>query len=292
MLLPYATNCYHDGPPRGTIALILANVLVFASVQRGWIAVEESMFIWSSWNPIGWLRGAFLHAEWGHIIGNVIGLWVFGQVLEGAVGTRAFLIMCLAFVLGSGFVGTLAFHAFEGGAYGASGVVYATFIAACLAAPRTKIRVLFWFFIKPRWIAVRVTLLGAMFLALELMQCILFVVRDTAIDLAAETGSFASQRAETPMLLSTPGLHLISAAIGAGVAYVGLKLNWLDAGGWDLFSKGHKERVERENQRLGDFVMPASNSAIPEPRVEVPNCEHCGRVRPAHKLRCTYCGLA
>ncbi len=292
MILPYAPDCYHDGPPRGTIALILANALVFAGVQMGWIAVEEWASVWSSWNPLGWLRSSFLHAEWGHITGNMIALWVFGQVLEGAVGTRAFLIMCLVSVLGSGVVQTLAYHEFEGGAYGASGVAYAIFTGGCLAAPKSKIRVIFWIFLKPRRTVVPVPLLGAMFIALEVMYSILYVGLDVTGGMAAEAGGIDVQGRETPVLLSTPVLHLISAAIGAGVAYVGLKLNWLDAGGWDLFSKGHQERIERRDQRVGDFVMPSLNSAIPKPRVDVPTCEHCGRVRPAHKLRCTYCGLA
>lgn len=281
MIFPYATNCYHDGPPRGTIALILANVLVFAGVQMGWIAVEEWTSVFSSWNPVGWFSSSFLHAEWEHIIGNMVWLWVFGQVLEGAVGTRAFLIMCLAFVLGSGVVETLAFHEVEGGSLGASGVAYAIFTAGCFTAPRTKIRVIFWFYLKPRTIVVPATLLAVMLIALEVMNGILRGVASTVI-----------HGGVTPMFLSTPVLHLISASIGAGAAYVGLKLNWLDAGGWDLFSKRHQERTILEDQRVGDFIMPPANSAIPKPRADVPTCKHCGRVRPAHKLSCTYCGLA
>ena len=153
--------------------MIATNLLVFLGVKMGWIAFDEWVSDWSSWNPLGWLSSAFLHAEVGHIAGNMIGLWVFGQILEGAVGTRAFLLCCLVFVLGSGAAQTLAFHAVEGGSHGASGLVYAIIAAGCLAAPKTKIQVLLWFYVQPRNIAVPTTMLAAVFVVLEIMNGIL-----------------------------------------------------------------------------------------------------------------------
>lgn len=117
-----------------------------------------------------------------------------------------------------------------------------------------------------------------MYIALEIMNGILH-----------GAASIVIHAGEAPMFATPPVLHLIGAATGAGVAYVGLKLNWLDAGGWDLFSGRHQDRDDRV---VGDYVMPASNAALPKPKANVPSCEHCGRVRPASKRRCTYCGLA
>jgi len=47
----------------------------------------------------------FLHAGWGHLLGNMLFLWIFGNNVEDRLGRGRF----LAFYLGTGIVATLAF---------------------------------------------------------------------------------------------------------------------------------------------------------------------------------------
>src|ERR1700742_135737 len=49
----------------------------------------------------------FLHADWGHIFGNMLFLWVFGDNVEEALGRGRFLV----FYLLCGIIGGLSFVA-------------------------------------------------------------------------------------------------------------------------------------------------------------------------------------
>ena len=53
---------------------------------------------------ISWLTAMFLHGSWGHILGNMIFLAVFGKNVEDAFGH----VRYLAFYLAGGFVATAA----------------------------------------------------------------------------------------------------------------------------------------------------------------------------------------
>src|SRR3954452_4539764 len=60
------------------------------------------------WRPeFGLVTSMFLHAGWGHILGNMIYLWVFGDDIEDALGPWRFLL----FYFAAGIAATLAFVA-------------------------------------------------------------------------------------------------------------------------------------------------------------------------------------
>jgi membrane associated rhomboid family serine protease len=84
----------------------------------------------------------FLHADVGHIFGNMIFLWVFGDDVEEALGRRRF----LAFYLLCGVIGALAFVAsdptFDGPLIGASGAISGVVIAYAMWRPCAKVTVL------------------------------------------------------------------------------------------------------------------------------------------------------
>src|SRR4051812_1013872 len=84
----------------------------------------------------------FLHAGVGHILGNMIFLWVFGDNVEEALGRLRF----LAFYLGCGVLGGLAFVASDPHAevplIGASGAIAGVVIAYVMLRPCAKITVL------------------------------------------------------------------------------------------------------------------------------------------------------
>ncbi len=87
----------------------------------------------------------FLHADAGHLLGNMIALYFFGYMVEQYFGSKRF----LAFYLLSGAAGALAYIVlWQFGFYGASVVtplvgasagIYAILIAGAKIAPNTKV---------------------------------------------------------------------------------------------------------------------------------------------------------
>uniref|UniRef100_A0AAU2JQ53 Rhomboid family intramembrane serine protease n=1 Tax=Streptomyces sp. NBC_00049 TaxID=2903617 RepID=A0AAU2JQ53_9ACTN len=83
------------------------------------------------------LTSVFLHAEWWHIIGNMIGLWVIGGPLEAALGRVRYLAVYLLSGLGaSAFVYLLS--APNTPTLGASGAVFGLLGATVVLARRLR----------------------------------------------------------------------------------------------------------------------------------------------------------
>jgi rhomboid family protein len=89
------------------------------------------------------LLSIFLHGGWGHIIGNSIYLWVFGNNVEGAMGPVRF----LAFYLICGLVAAGTHIAFNASSavptVGASGAISGILGAYLVLFPRSRIRMYF-----------------------------------------------------------------------------------------------------------------------------------------------------
>lgn len=84
------------------------------------------------WGGAWWslLTSSFVHAEWDHLEGNILWLWVFGFRLEQALGTGRFLMFMVASAILSGAVDQawLGEHSF--GASGMLSAVYGLFVVA------------------------------------------------------------------------------------------------------------------------------------------------------------------
>jgi membrane associated rhomboid family serine protease len=87
------------------------------------------------------ITGMFLHAGWGHIAGNMLYLWVFGDDIEEAMGRLRF----LAFYLLSGVAAALAYVAFNAESLepliGASGAISGVLAAYLMLRPCAKVSV-------------------------------------------------------------------------------------------------------------------------------------------------------
>ena len=93
------------------------------------------------------LTSMFLHGSWGHIIGNSLFFWVFGNNVEDSMGHSRFLV----FYLLCGFAAAAA-HVFLDAAspvptVGASGAISGVLGAYLVLYPRAHINMLFIFFI-------------------------------------------------------------------------------------------------------------------------------------------------
>jgi membrane associated rhomboid family serine protease len=118
MLLPLGDDLERPNFPVATVALIFLNVAVFAVTYRMELTEEFLLFpdepgyskqekefgkFYRTWGAvpelladgqvIGLLTHMFLHASILHLVGNMLILWVFGQSLETALGTLAYLVL-------------------------------------------------------------------------------------------------------------------------------------------------------------------------------------------------------
>src|SRR5262249_37714187 len=88
----------------------------------------------------------WLHADWMHLIGNMLFLWVFGDNVEDAMGHLRFLL----FYVVCGVAGGLAYallgpQASETPLVGASGAVSGVIAAYLVLYPRVRVWILlFW----------------------------------------------------------------------------------------------------------------------------------------------------
>lgn len=155
LLFPYRI----DRPfrmPWATIALIATNILLFVfSIFTGldW-TIQTLGFRLNVWAPLSWLTASFLHGGFGHIAGNMYFLWLFGSVVEDALGPWRLVGVYLA----GGFASAMA-HGVMMAIFlpeslgipmiGASGALAAIMGLFAVRFYRTKIRVWYLVFIRP-----------------------------------------------------------------------------------------------------------------------------------------------
>lgn len=89
----------------------------------------------------------FLHGGWGHILGNVLFLWVFGNNIEDSLGHFRFLAFYLICGLAAAVAHILAQPSSPLPTVGASGAISGILGAYLILYPRVRVRMLFWFII-------------------------------------------------------------------------------------------------------------------------------------------------
>jgi len=154
---------YDDNPwrlphrPIVTWGLIALNILIYLA-ETGIVPVPDGLFAQLGVMPATFLGNSvrpdllspvgtlftymFLHADWGHLLGNMIFLWVFGDNVEEALGRLRFLI----FYLGTGALAALAYIASDIHSdiplIGASGAIAGVVVAYVMLRPCAKVTVL------------------------------------------------------------------------------------------------------------------------------------------------------
>ena len=152
----------HTGVAFVTIGLIVANVLAFLNeINRPEEAVQAFIFAWGVvprefsvgtdlpplipfpfWSTL--FTSMFLHGGWGHLGGNMLFLWIFGDNIEHRLGHLRFLL----FYLACGLAASVAHILFNSGsnipAVGASGAISGVLGGYLLMFPRNQVYVLTW----------------------------------------------------------------------------------------------------------------------------------------------------
>ena len=156
------------GFPKGVKGLLIGNacifILTFFIGLNGplWIfkliprAVVEMFFVWQLATYL------FLHGGFGHIIWNMLALWMFGADLERAWGTRRFLQFYFFCGVGAGLCVVLANYILPGGdtsaaTIGSSGAIFGILLAYAMLYPN---RTILWGFLVPIQVKYFVLIIG------------------------------------------------------------------------------------------------------------------------------------
>jgi membrane associated rhomboid family serine protease len=161
-MFPIGDQNEHAGIAYVTIGLIVANVLAFLNeINRPEHAVQAFIFAWGVvprefavgtdlpplipfpfWSTL--FTSMFLHGGWGHLGGNMLFLWIFGDNIEHRLGHLRFLL----FYLACGLAASVAHILFNSGsnipAVGASGAISGVLGGYLLMFPRNQVYVLTW----------------------------------------------------------------------------------------------------------------------------------------------------
>ena len=121
-------------------------------------------------NTVTPFTSMFLHGGWGHILGNALFLWVFGNNIEDSMGPARF----AAFYIICGLAAAAA-HVFVEPAsmlptIGASGAISGIMGAYLLLYPRVRVRMLFIFIIIVRVFAIPAWIVLIYWFALQVME--------------------------------------------------------------------------------------------------------------------------
>jgi membrane associated rhomboid family serine protease len=178
MLFPISDDDRHlDGPAFVTILLVALNVVVFVFFQGlganeaftyGWSVIPEEITTGTDLTApttVGFadqrvtipqapgpvpiyltiLSAMFMHGGFGHILGNLLYLWIFGDNVEHRFGHGVF----LAFYLVSGVAATFAQIALDPDSVipnlGASGAISGVLGAYLVLFPRNRVHAVFFF---------------------------------------------------------------------------------------------------------------------------------------------------
>ena len=142
-MIPIGTDRRLKHTPWINYALVAANVFVFIVLQaarsdtpgvRAYLLQPDRPEVYQFFSCM------FMHAGWGHLIGNMIFLWVFGNAVNDSLGHVGY----LAFYLAGGVIAGVGYVLLSGTApvLGASGAISAVTGAFLVLFPRVRITVL------------------------------------------------------------------------------------------------------------------------------------------------------
>jgi membrane associated rhomboid family serine protease len=162
---------YAPGFPKGVKWLLISNVAVFMVGFFAQIAqldrplsilalipaeVVRYLFLWQLATYL------FLHGGFGHIIWNMLALWMFGADLEQAWGTRKFIRFYFFCGIGAGICVVLLNYVLPWGnpsvaTIGSSGAIYGVLLAYAMMYPD---RTILWLFLIPIQVKYFVMIVG------------------------------------------------------------------------------------------------------------------------------------
>ncbi len=125
-----------------------------------------------TWNPFGMLTSSFAHADWGHIIFNLIFFVAFATTVEALVGPIGFIVFILVNSLLIGVTDSVVSALADNHHWtlGLSGVVMGVMGAHAYLLPRGRIRCYYWFIVVFGSIAVPAWVLALWYIGGDVYQ--------------------------------------------------------------------------------------------------------------------------
>lgn len=151
MLIPWNTTSVYTHTPYANWGIIAVTSLVsfwgftVPADSSGSVLIQS--LILNGWNPVGMVGYTFLHAGFFHLLGNMIFLWVFGNVVCSKTGSLSYLLVYIACGMGAA-VGHLLLSADP--VIGASGAVNGIVGFYLVLQPTNQVEMLFIWFLRIR----------------------------------------------------------------------------------------------------------------------------------------------
>ena len=238
--------------PIATGVTIAINVVFFALQITAPGFTESLILNFGTFDPLRWLTAAYLHADWSHIFGNMMFLFIYGLIVEGKIGWWRFLLVYNACAVSSGILISLWTMFYTAGAcLGASCAIFGIMLICFLWAPENEVSftAVGVFFFRPFIHCFDVTVQNL---------CFFFVAMNLVI------------AAFTEFAMSSEVLHLLGAIPGVVIGSAMLKMRRVNCDGHDLFSimsdkrgqcqltveelaQQQQQRLARKRQRRAEF---------------------------------------
>lgn len=163
---------YVPGFPKGVKWLLISNVAVFILGFFAGLAKLDRPLAYLALTPVAVVRDfyvwqlatyLFLHGGFGHIIWNMLALWMFGADLERVWGTRRFIQFYFFCGIGAGICVVLANYLLPWGnpaipTIGSSGAIFGILLVYAMLFPDRDI---LWAFLIPIKVKYFVMIVGA-----------------------------------------------------------------------------------------------------------------------------------
>ncbi|MCK4626573.1 MAG: rhomboid family intramembrane serine protease, partial [Phycisphaerae bacterium] len=142
-MIPIGTDRRLKHRPWVNYAIVAANIFVFIVLQqtRSDTPGVRTYLLWPDKPEVyQFFSCMFMHGGWGHLLGNMIFLWVFGNAVNDSLGNVGY----LAFYLAGGVIAGVGYVLLSGTApvLGASGAISAVTGAFLVLFPRVRVTVL------------------------------------------------------------------------------------------------------------------------------------------------------
>ncbi|QEG23877.1 rhomboid family intramembrane serine protease [Mariniblastus fucicola] len=217
-VIPTATDAPSYHFPFATIGMIALNTIVLVLQLAFPEAAEFFILRHAILNPITWFSSCCMHADFCHLLGNMVGLAICGWIIEGKVGWWKFILIYFAIgVSANAFEHAMMFWVSNGGSLGASGVIFGMLAIIMIWAPENEITfsygglLLFY----PVAGSFSVTVMGFCFYMI-------------GVEFLIAWFSFFE--------MSSALLHLMGVVPGALIGYFMVKQRLVDCEGYDLMS--------------------------------------------------------
>lgn len=237
LFFPYHTDAPIYYWPFVTLLMIVVNIFVFtAELANPEIVEEFSLAVGAGLHPVQWVTHNFLHADFWHLLGNMLSFWAFGLVVEGKIGPWKALAVYLGIgVFHGAIVQTLMLWHEPTICLGASAIIFGMMAISMIWAPENNMSCFLLVFVRVFFVEIPIKILVGIFVALQLLV------------LYSSGGGLSSEY-----------LHTVGALLGFGVGIGILKTGHVDCEHWDIFS------VWAGRNTMSDSERAARDAATPE----------------------------